>query len=62
MRESDGNVGMTTRRHIQRWAGITLFIAAELILFGAAVGPQKWQWIMAGTVPNALLALGFVFF
>ncbi|HKM65250.1 MAG TPA: hypothetical protein VJY39_22450 [Acidisphaera sp.] len=53
---------MTTKRNLQRWAGIALFIAAELILFGAAEGPQKWQWIMAGSVPNALLALGFVFF
>ena len=42
------------------WVGAVLFIAAELTLFGAAEGPQKWQWIMTGTVPDFLLALGFI--
>ncbi len=42
------------------WTGVVLFIMAELMLFGASEGPQKWQWIMAGTVPDFLLALGFI--
>jgi hypothetical protein len=42
------------------WVGGALFIGAELTLFGAAEGPQKWQWIMTGTVPDFLLAVGFV--
>jgi len=47
--------------HIRAWTGVALFIAAELILFGAAEGPQKWDWILAGTVPITLLTLGFIF-
>ena len=48
------------RHHWRPWLGCALFIAAELILFGASEGAQKWQWIEAGTVPNVLLTLGFV--
>lgn len=46
-------------RHWRPWLGGALFILSELILFGASEGAQKWQWIEAGTVPNALLAIGF---
>ncbi len=42
------------------WVGGALFIGAELTLFGAAEGPQKWQWIITGTVPDFLLAVGFI--
>lgn len=46
-----------------RWkVGICLFIAAELTLFGAAEGPQKWQWILAGSLPNLALTVGFIAF
>lgn len=41
-------------------AGVTLLILAELLLFGAAEGPQKWQWILWGSVPDVALTIGFV--
>ena len=45
-----------------RWkVGGALLIASALLLFGAAEGPQKWQWIIAGLIPDALLTVGFVF-
>ena len=48
-------------RHRRAWAGVILLALSSLILFGAAEGPQKWQWIEAGLVPNLLLTLGFIF-
>ena len=48
-------------RRRRAWAGAILLTLSSLILFGAAEGPQKWQWIEAGLVPNVLLTLGFVF-
>jgi hypothetical protein len=48
-------------KHWRALTGLGLFILAELMLFGAAEGPQKWQWIMAGSVPDFLLAAGFIF-
>ena len=42
------------------WLGLLLFIVSELVLFGASEGAQKWGWIEAGTLPNAILALGFI--
>ena len=48
-------------KHWRFWTGVCLFIVTELVLFGAAEGIQKWQWIAAGTVPNLLLTLGYIF-
>lgn len=47
--------------HVRLTCGVVLFLASELMLFGAAEGMQKWTWIEAGTIPNALLAIGFCF-
>jgi hypothetical protein len=46
--------------HWRLVAGITLFIATEMLLFGASEGPQKAQWILYGTIPNAALTIGFI--
>ena len=46
-------------KHWRLYAAIALFVASELLLFGAAEGAQKWAWIEAGSVPNGLLMLGF---
>jgi len=32
------------------------------VLFGAAEGTNKWNWIMWGSAPIIALTLGFVFF
>jgi hypothetical protein len=51
-------------QYVRRWrlfAGLVLFIADELVLFGAAEGINKGTWMLWGSALNVLLALGFVF-
>ena len=42
-------------------AGTLLFLFSEFVLAGSSEGYNKWTWIEIGTIPNALLALGFSF-
>ena len=51
---------MALRRRQRFWLGLVLLIASAMTLAAAAEGPQKWQWILAGMVPDVLLFLGFV--
>jgi hypothetical protein len=46
-------------KHWRYYGATALFLCSELVLFGAAEGPTKAHWILAGSVFNALLALGF---
>jgi hypothetical protein len=61
MKPSGEQTRMKLPSRRRAWTGVVLMIVAELTLFGAAEGPEKWQWIMVGTVPDALLTLGFIF-
>jgi hypothetical protein len=42
------------------WAGISLLLLAELLLWSAIDGPHKVNWILAISVPNLLLTVGFI--
>jgi hypothetical protein len=43
------------------WSALFLLVLTELVLFGAAEGAQKWAWIEVGTIPNVILAFGYIF-
>jgi hypothetical protein len=47
------------RDHWRGYVQFAVFIGAELVLFGAAEGPQKLHFMLYGTVANCMTAAAF---